>query len=100
MVVTNYRHHHIELLDPFQDAAAQFRMRFDMFEFGRRKWARLAEHVVVDADLANVMEQAREVDCVEVFGAAANLPGQANRQAGNTITVTASIWVLGIDGGS
>ena len=46
-------------------------MRLDVFEFRLGERARLAEHVVVDADLADVVQQAGEIDRVQlVVGAA------------------------------
>ena len=52
------------------------------------------------ADLADVVQQAGQVDRVQLVGVAANLAGQANREAGHAIAVTAGVRVLGVDGGS
>ena len=90
--------HLIELLDAVENAAAQVGVSLDVLEFGRRERTRLAEHVVVDADLADVVQQAGQVDRVEIVRAAANFAGQANREAGNAIAVTAGVRVFGVDG--
>ena len=74
-------------------------MRLDVFELGRRQRARLAEHVVVDADLADVVQQAGQVDRVQVFVVSQpSCAGQAHREPGHAIAVTAGVRVLGVDG--
>jgi len=47
--------------------AAQPRVGLDVFEFCFGERARLAQHVVVDADLADVVQQATEVEGLQ-FG--------------------------------
>ena len=60
--------------------------------------ARFAKHVVVDADLADVVQQAGQINRVQVVRVAAQLPGQANREPRHAIAVTAGVRVLGVDG--
>ena len=60
-------------------------VRLDVFVFLVGELARLAEHAVVDADLADVVQQAGEVDRVERLGVAAEFLGQsAPSQSANT----------------
>ena len=60
----------------------------------------LAEHAVVDADLADVVQQARQIQGVDRLGVAAEFLGQADGHAGHAVAVAAGVRVLGVDGGS
>ena len=90
--------HVVELLDVAQDLVADLGVGLDVFVFGLGQLARLAEHVVVDADLADVVQQAGEVDRVQGPAIAAQLFRQANRDAGHAIAMTAGVGILGVDG--
>ncbi len=56
------------------------------------------KHVVVNADLAYVVQHAGKVQRIEHPFVAAEFLGQADGYAGHPIAVTAGVRVLGVDG--
>ena len=51
-----------------------------MLVFGVAELARLAEHAVVDADLADVVEQAREIERFQLFSVDSPIRRPVRRQ--------------------
>ena len=100
-VVMQHGGQHVgELLDVGENAVAQLGVLLDVLELGVGQLARLAEHGVVDADLADVVQQAGHVERVQHFRLAAQLLGEADGDAGDAIAVTAGVRVFGVDGAS
>jgi hypothetical protein len=97
VMVADDGHHHIELLDSVENAATQLGMCLDMLEFGGGQRARFTEHIIIDADFSNVMQQTGQVDGVDFLGSATELSGQTNGEAGDAIAVTAGVRVFGVD---
>ena len=61
-MVQHDRQHVVQLRQIVEDAVADLDVLLDVLVFVVGELARLAEHVVVDADLADVVQQARQVD--------------------------------------
>ena len=64
-----------------QDARAGHWMLLDRLEFLRGQRSRLAQHVVADADLADVVEQRAEPQRVEIVGRQPQLRGRRRRRS-------------------
>ncbi len=73
MVVQHNRQNVAQLGHIVQDAFAQFGVRLDVIVLFGGEFARFAEHLVLDADLADIVQQATQVDGVQFVGRAVEL---------------------------
>ena len=72
--------------------------RLNLAVLFRRQGPGLLEHVVVDADLADVMEQASEVEVAPFWGRHSQFFGQPDGNACHPLRMPRGIGILGIDG--
>ena len=79
------------------DRRALDRVRLHHLELFLRQRGGLADDAVVHADLADVVEQRREPDPLDVLGGQAHLLGDRGRVARDPLGVAARVRVLGVD---
>ena len=78
---------------------ADHRMLLDVCRLLRRQPAGLLQHVVADADLADVVQEARQVEVALHGRRHVHLPGQPHRHPRHALAVAPGVRVLGVDGG-
>jgi hypothetical protein len=69
----------------------------DLAEFLRRQRAALLEHLVVDADLADVMQESRQIEVAPFGRGHVQLLGEPDRDPRHALRVPRGVRVLGVD---
>ncbi len=87
----------VELLEVLEDVHADLDVRLDRPVFLGRQRLGLLEHHVVDADLADVVEQAHQVEVAPLVGREAELLAQPDGDPRDPLGVARGIRVLGVD---
>ena len=88
----------LQLLQVLEDGDADLDVRLDLAVFLGSQRAGLLEDVVVDADLADVVEQPGEIEVAALRRRNAELLGQPDRDPGHALGVARGVGVLGVDG--
>ena len=98
VVMSDDRQHVAKLVQVGKNPVADFRVQLDVLEFRVRQVGRFPQDAIVDADFADVVQQARQVNSIELASVAAEFRRQCNRNSRDTIAMAAGICVFGIDG--
>ena len=88
----------VQLLQVGQDVDADLDVRLDHAVFLGGQRPGLLEHGVVDADLADVVEQAHQVEVAPLVGRHAQLLGEPDGDPRDSLGVARGVRVLGVDG--
>src|SRR5258708_7802676 len=92
------REHDLQVLQSGEDVVADDGVLLDELEFLARERSGLAEDLVVDADFADVVQEAGEINVAEVVEGESELNSQAARDERHPFTVAAGIGVFGVQG--
>ncbi len=87
-----------QLFQVLENFHADFDVRLDLAIFFGRQRAVFLEHLVVDADLADVVQETRQIEVAPLGGGHSQLFAQPRRDARNPFGMARSVWVLGVDG--
>ena len=87
----------MELLEVGQDVDANVHVSLDLFVFSRRELALFFENAVIDANLADVMEQSHEVKIALRIGRHAQFLAQSSGDSCHPFGVSRGVRILGID---
>lgn len=85
--------------DVLEYAVADLGVELDEGKLVVGETAGLAEHGFRDADLADVVHQARDVDAFGLFGRVARGEREAGGEMGHALGMAAGVSILGVDGG-
>ncbi len=80
-----------------EDAVADDHVLLDMLELVGRQRAALGEDVVADADLADVVQEAGQVDVAQFVLGQAERATQLDGGAGHALAVAVRVGILGVD---
>ncbi len=80
-----------------QDAGAERGMLFDQFELLSGQGVRLAQDVIADADLTDVVEQRAKSQYVEVLGGKTHLPSDRDRDRADPLGMAGGVRVAGVE---
>ena len=80
-----------------QDARADARMLLDEPELFRRQRSRLPQHIVADADLADVMQKRAEAQDVELVVGQAHLPADGDGDGADSFGVARGVRVARVE---
>ena len=80
-----------------QHARAEHRVLLDDVELGRGQRARLPQHVVGDADLADVVQQRAEAHDLDVGGRQVELPADGHRQHADAVRVPGGVRIARVE---
>ena len=97
VVVPDAGSHGVDVGDVADDHVAERDVLLHDLELLVGQLAGLAQHLVGDADLADVVEQARDPDRLELRGRDVDPPGEEQRVAGDVLGVALRVAVLGVD---